>query len=407
MIGDVAIVRILWRLELKLRARVASDLDHYIKDETQLRKGRAPRGYILQQSNIGFGNRAKRRATQISESQERESSVLQEVILLISQNRYNLTPTIIHSIRYLLRRYESDFDDILIIEVSLDSSEAILLHQIDDILMLLRTANLEEFVPKLQHLKKRADYWIKQDLINAQAMYEYGLRLLTVLNRFNPSIRSVGFGGQRTIRYSFNSISTLKRRRWWGKGEYHDSHKYSLFRIEKKDKVLDVFSLLPRGTSFFIGPDFAASGGSSVSIPIPPFNKTFVGYVSLLLHECGHVVDYIKGRNLESIKRKVFGQSGKTTFSDVVDFLETEYQAWYYAVRWSRILGLSISERRKFNAEIILRMEKGYVPWMFTKKDLAGKTIQERVCEGDSMEASDYEKRIHDLNSRWMSKLLI
>ena len=81
-------------------------------------------------------------------------------------------------IKLLINNYEKDFEDFLNIEIDIEIEEARKLHRIDHYITFLKmVSGFEELINRLNDLKKKAEYWVYQDVIDAKKLIKYAKSL--------------------------------------------------------------------------------------------------------------------------------------------------------------------------------------------------------------------------------------
>ena len=163
-----------------LRFDTLSVLRYNRRRESRLRREKAPFGYILKKirkdkySDVEVAGRGYR----ISQSDLKEHQLFSEIDFLISSLNRNPDEATLDQLKErinkLTKDYLRDLDDFLTIEVDIDIQEARKFHKIDHYITFLHMfGGFNDSVKKLKALKKKVEFWVYQDAIDARNLIYY------------------------------------------------------------------------------------------------------------------------------------------------------------------------------------------------------------------------------------------
>lgn len=168
-----------------LKSNTVSTMRQYVRREKRLRRGKAPIGYFLKkvrQDKALEADIARRTGNLVKDAQQ-EHQLISEIDYLIKALNSSIPDKKTYAnlkerIRLLADNYEKDLEDFLNIEIDIEIEEARKLHRIDHYITFLKmVGGFDGLINKLNELKKRVEYWIYQDSIDAKKLIRYAKSL--------------------------------------------------------------------------------------------------------------------------------------------------------------------------------------------------------------------------------------
>lgn len=167
-----------------LKSNTVSGLRSYRRRERRLRRGKAPIGYFLKKvrQDKALERDIVRKASDVVEDTSREHKLSSEVAYLIKAINAGaggrILPQLEERIKLLVKNYEKDLEDFLNIEIDIEIEEARKLHRIDHYIAFLKMAGgFNNLINELNELKKKVEYWVYQDSIDAKKLVMYAKTL--------------------------------------------------------------------------------------------------------------------------------------------------------------------------------------------------------------------------------------
>lgn len=172
----------------KLKSDTLSALRYNRRREKQLRRERAPFGFVLKKlrSSQYLDKEVARKAFRAGEHTLKEPQLFSEIDYLIRILSKNPNKEALEQLKERIYRltkdYEGDLDTFLTIEVDLEIEEARRLHRIDHYIaflnMIRRVGNFDDLINKLNALKAEVNKWVYQDSIDAKRLQQYASKSL-------------------------------------------------------------------------------------------------------------------------------------------------------------------------------------------------------------------------------------
>ena len=169
----------------KLKSDTLSALRYNRRRERQLRRERAPFGFVLKKlrSSQYLDKEVARKAFEAGVHTLKEPQLFSEINYLVSMLNKNPNKGALEQLKERIYRltkdYEGDLDTFLTIEVDLEIDEARRLHRIDHYIAFLKmiksVGNFDDLINRLNALKVEVNKWVYQDSIDARRLQQYAI----------------------------------------------------------------------------------------------------------------------------------------------------------------------------------------------------------------------------------------
>ena len=173
---------------MSLKSNTLSALRRNRRRERQLRRGRAPFGFVLKKLRQSkyLDKEVARKAFRIGEHTLKEPQMFSEIDYLLSMLNKNPNKEILEQLKErvyrLTKDYEGNLDDFLTVEVDIEIEEARKLHRVDHYIAFLKmigkSGNFDDLIKQLSQLKAKVNYWVYQDSIDAKRLQQYATKSL-------------------------------------------------------------------------------------------------------------------------------------------------------------------------------------------------------------------------------------
>jgi len=168
----------------QLKKNNVSALRSQARRERRLRRGRAPIGYFLKKvrKDKALERDIARRTGHIVEDTQQEHKLSIDAgnlieALKLKPNEQTLAQ-LEEMVKSLVKNYENDIQDFLNIGIDIEIEEARKLHRIDHYIAFLKmVGNFDDLINRLDALKKKVQYWVYQDSIDARKLVRYAKSL--------------------------------------------------------------------------------------------------------------------------------------------------------------------------------------------------------------------------------------